>query len=323
MSSQSREQRLRGVRGAARKQFSLKGFILNDSSVKSSHPNSVWITGAGGLIGNYLVQLAPQFAPQFEAVGLTRSQLDLLDFAAVRAAFRSQNPAAIIHCAAMSKSQDCQANPALARKINVETTALLADLAAEIPFLFFSTDLVFNGRQGNYVETDAVAPLSSYAETKVAAEQIVLANPRHTVIRTSLNGGTSPTGDRGFNEQMRRAWQAGQTLNLFCDEYRSPIPAAATARATWELLARKQTGLFHVAGAERLSRAEIGTALAARWPQLNPKLRVGSLQDYQGVPRSPDTSLNSAKAQAQLSFPLPGLTAWLRENPAEVFCSQP
>ncbi len=279
----------------------------------------VWITGAGGLIGNYLVQLAPRFAPQFEAVGLTRAELDLLDFAAVRRRFEEEKPAAIIHCAALSKSPDCQANPTLAHRVNVESTEYLAELAADLPFFFFSTDLVFNGQQGHYVETDAVEPLSVYAETKVAAEQIVLVNARHTVIRTSLNGGTSPAGDRGFNEQMRGAWQAGQTLNLFVDEFRSPIPAVATARAAWELLAKKQTGLFHIAGAERLSRVQIGEALATRWPQLNPKFKVGSLKDYQGAPRSPDTSLNCAKVQAQLSFPLPGLISWLHDNPAENF----
>lgn len=279
----------------------------------------MWISGAGGLIGSCLVQLAPRFASQFETVGLTRPELDLLDSAAVRKAFRSQQPNAVIHCAALSKSPDCQANPPLARKLNVEITARLAELAADIPFIFFSTDLVFNGRKGNYAETDAVEPLSVYAETKLAAEQIVLANPRHTVLRTSLNGGTSPTGDRGFNEQIRLAWQAGQTLNFFSDEYRSPIPAAVTARATLELLEKKQVGVFHLAGAEKLSRAQIGEALAVRWPQLNPKFQVGSLKDYQGAPRSPDTSLNCAKAQAQLSFSLPGLTAWLREHPSETF----
>lgn len=219
----------------------------------------------------------------------------------------------------MSKSPECQAHPVRAWQANVETTKVLAELAAEIPFIFFSTDMVFDGQKGHYVESDPVNPLSVYAETKVAAEQIVLANPRHTIIRTSLNGGTSPTGDRGFNEQIRLAWQTGQTLNFFRDEFRSPIPATVTARATWGLLLKHQTGVFHVAGAERMSRAEIGIALAARWPQLNPKFQVGSLQEYHGAPRPPDTSLNCAKAQAQLSFPLPGLTTWLRENPEEVF----
>lgn len=215
----------------------------------------------------------------------------------------------------MSRSPDCQTNPTLARKVNVQVTALLTELAVDIPFFFFSTDLVFDGRKGGYIETDPVGPLGVYAETKVAAEEIVLANPRHTVVRTSLNGGTSPTGDRGFNEQLRRAWQAGQTPSLFVDEFRSPIAAAVTARAVWELFGQNCRGLFHVAGAERLSRAEIGALLALRWPELHPKFQPASLQDYRGAPRAPDTSLNSAKAQAQLSFPLPGFAAWLNAHP--------
>ncbi len=278
-----------------------------------------WITGAGGLIGNHLVQIGPDFASRWHVRGLTRAQLDLLDFAAVRRAFREQKPQLVIHCAAMSRSPDCQAQPELARRINVEATALLAELAADIPLVLFSSDLVFDGRKGNYVENDPVGPLSVYAETKAAAERIVVANPRHTVIRTSLNGGTSPAGDRGFNEQMRLAWQAGRTLKLFTDEFRCPIPAAVTAQATWELVNKNQTGLFHIAGGGRLSRLRIGQLIAARWPQLKPKFDATSAKAYPGAPRPLDSSLNCAKAQKLLSFPLPGLTEWLAAHPSEPF----
>lgn len=286
---------------------------------ETPHKPTAWITGAGGLIGNYLVQSAPQFAPHWQIVGLTRGQLDLLDFPAVRRAFANNPPSLIIHCAAMSRSPDCQANPQLARKTNVESTSLLAELAHEIPFIFLSSDLVFDGDKGGYVETDTVGPLSIYAETKVAAERIVLTNPRHTVIRTSLNGGASPTGDRGFNEQIRLAWQAGQTLRLFTDEFRCPIPAKMTARAIWELANQNATGLFHLAGAERLSRVQIAQLVAARWPQLKPEIKATPRKEYQGAPRPADTSLNCSKAQQHLSFPLPGLTAWLNEHPKESF----
>jgi len=279
----------------------------------------VWITGAGGLIGNYLVQTELQFAPMWSVQRLTRAHLDLLDFNAVRKEFLRRRPGLIIHCAAMSRSPDCQANPQLAQITNVEATAVLAELAKDIPFVFLSSDLVFDGCKGNYVETDSVGPLSVYAETKVAAEQSVLPNPRHTVVRTSLNGGTSPSGDRGFNEQIRLAWQAGQTLRLFTDEFRCPIPAVVTARAIWELVGREATGLFHVAGTERLSRVQIAELVAARWPQLKPKIEATSRKEYQGAPRPADTSLNCAKAQQLLSFPLPGLTAWLNEQPNEPF----
>jgi dTDP-4-dehydrorhamnose reductase len=281
--------------------------------------NPIWITGAGGLIGNCLVQTTPGFIPGAAVRGLTRAQLDLADFTAVRQEFHSQKPWLIIHCAALSRSPECQANPALARKLNLEVTALLAELAAEIPLVFFSSDMVFDGRAGNCDETAPVNPLSVYAETKAAAEQIVLANPKHTVIRTSLNGGVSPTGDRGFNEQMRRAWQSGQTLRLFTDEFRCPIAAPVTARATWEIISRNQPGLYHVAGSERLSRWQLGQLIASRWPRLNPKMEPASLKEYQGAPRCPDTSLNCAKAQRLLSFPLPGLTQWLTEHPEAPF----
>jgi dTDP-4-dehydrorhamnose reductase len=279
----------------------------------------VWVTGAAGLIGNCLVQTAPHFGSCRQVAGLTRAQCDLLDFALVTRCFAEQKPQLVIHCAALSKSPACQANPQLARKLNVEATRHLAELAAEIPFIFFSSDLVFDGRQGDYSESDQPNPRSVYAETKLAAERIVLANPKHTVIRTSLNGGSSPTGDRGFNEEMRRAWEAGKTLTLFTDEFRCPIPAVVTAQAVWELATQHTSGLYHLAGAERLSRWQIGQLLAARWPQLNPKIQPGFLREYQGPPRSPDTSLNCAKIQKLLSFPLPGLGAWLSHHPHSKF----
>jgi dTDP-4-dehydrorhamnose reductase len=185
--------------------------------------------------------------------------------------------------------------------------------------LFFSTDLVFDGKKGAYVEDDGVNPLSVYAETKAEAELRVLRNPNHSVIRTSLNGGVSPKGNRGFNEEMRAAWKQGRSLKLFVDEFRSPIPAVATAKAIWELAGQNRPGIYHLAGVERLSRWEIGEAMAARWPDLKHKIEAGSLREYQGAPRPPDTSLNCAKLQKLLSFPLPGLRQWLAEHPNELF----
>ncbi len=278
-----------------------------------------WITGANGLIGNYLVQTAPRFAPHWRVYALTRDQLDLLDSAAVEREFVKDKPLLVIHCAAISTVAAAQKNPDLARRVNVDATALLAGLAADIPFVFFSTDLVFDGRKGNYVEADAVNPIHVYGETKLAAEKIVLRNPRHTVVRTSLNGGTSRAGNRGFNEDLRLAWQAGRTMNLFTDEFRCPIPAVETARAVWELVSQNQAGLFHVAGAEKLSRWQTGRLIAARWPQLNPKTTPASAKNIPGPPRALDTSLNIAKIQQVLTMPLPGLGEWLAANPGEAF----
>jgi dTDP-4-dehydrorhamnose reductase len=279
----------------------------------------VWITGAGGLIGHQLVATAPECATGVETRGVTRCDLDLSDFAAVERLFLAEKPAAIIHCAGLTKTGDCERAPALARRLNVEVTEYLARLAADIPFFFFSTDLVFDGARGGYVETDAVNPLNVYGETKAEAERFVLANPRHTIIRTSLNGGRSQSGNRGFNEETRLAWEAGKTLTLFADEFRCPIAAVVTARAVWDLFGRGAVGVFHVAGSARLSRWEIGQLLAARWPGVTARMLPGSIRNFAGPRRAPDTSLNCAKVQAILSFRLPGLGEWLADHPGADF----
>ncbi|HEY4414347.1 MAG TPA: SDR family oxidoreductase [Verrucomicrobiae bacterium] len=280
----------------------------------------IWITGANGLIGSHLVQVAPQYAPQWQVRALTRTDFDLLDFAAVEREFHQNPPQAIIHCAAITAVAEAQKNPDFARRVNVETTKFLAELAAEIPFVFFSTDLVFDGCRGNYTETDATNPLHVYGETKVAAEKIVLQNPRHLVVRTSINGGTSSTRNRAFNEQLRRTLSgAGQGMTLFTDEFRCPIPVVETARAIWELVDKQCTGIYHVAGAEKLSRFQIGELLVKRWPEVATKIKAGSAKGFSGPPRALDTSLDVSKIQAVLSRPLPKFSEWLAANPGEGF----
>jgi dTDP-4-dehydrorhamnose reductase len=281
--------------------------------------NLAWITGAGGLIGNYLVQIAPRFAPRWRVRALTRDQIDLLDFAAVRREFQRDQPQLVVHCAAISTIAGAEADPKLARRLNVEVTKLLAELAAEIQFIFFSTDLVFDGRKGGYVESDAVNPIHVYGETKAAAEEIILKNPKHTVVRMSLNGGVSRAGNRGFNEQLRRSLQMTSEVKLFTDEFRCPIPAVETARAVWELSQKNCTGIYHVAGSEKLSRWQIGRLLVKRWPEIKTKIKPGSVKDFPGPVRALDTSLDISKAQTVLSAPLPGLGAWLEANPNEPF----
>ena len=282
--------------------------------VQHGELSRVWITGAGGLIGHQLIQTAPASIPGGSALPLVRAELDLTDQAAVSARFRADAPTAIIHCAALSRSPACQADPALARRLNVGVTRLLTELAADIPFVLLSTDLVFDGRQGNYVEDAAVGPLSVYAETKVEAEALTRAHPHHLIIRTSLNYGTSPTRDLSFAEELVNAWRAGRTTPLFDDEYRCPIAAVETARAIWGLLKNDAVGTFHVAGRERLSRWQIGQLVAARHPEVKARILANSLKTFQGPPRPADVSLDCTKAERVVGYALPKFADWLAQE---------
>ena len=270
-----------------------------------------WITGAGGLIGSQVTRAAP---PEWQPRAIVRSELELIDSEAVRKAFQRDRPQLVIHCAAMSRTLDCERDPRAAWSNNFEVTRTLTELSAEIPLLSFSSDLVFDGLKGNYTEADTPNPISVYAESKLAAERVVLANPRHSVLRTSLNAGRT-RGGTAFNEQWLGTLRRGATLDLFIDEFRSPIAATVTARAVWELVAANQPGLYHLAGSERLTRHDIGVVLTEKEPALAARIKRGSIHNFSGMRRSPDTSLDCGKIQRLLSFPLPRFSDWLRENP--------
>ena len=269
------------------------------------------ITGAAGLIGQYLVKTASRWAPGWDAYGLSRAELELTDTSKVDARIRALKPDLLIHCAALSRTNACEQDPDQARRDNVEVTAHLAQLCQDIPFIFLSSGEVFDGKTGWYSETDEPNPINVYGQTKLEAEQMVLQNPLHTVIRIVLTSGASQNGDRSFVEDMCRAAKAGKDVTLYADEFRCPLPASVIARACWELADRRQSGLYHLGGSERLSRWDIGEALLPWYPELEGRLVKGSTRNHIGSPRPADLSLRCDKIQRLLSYRIPGFREWL------------
>jgi len=269
------------------------------------------ITGAAGLIGQYLVKTASRWAPGWEVQGLSRAELDLTETVNVAARIPALKPDLLIHCAALSRTRDCEQDPEHARRINVEVTAHLAQLAQGIPFIFLSSGEVFDGKTGWYSETDEPTPINIYGKTKLEAERVVLQNPRHTVVRIVLTAGTSQNGDRSFVEDMCRAATAGKDVTLYADEFRCPLPAGVIARVLWELVDRKQPGLYHLGGCERLSRWEIGETVLPWYPELTDRLVSGSARNHVGSLRPADLSLRCDKVQSLMSFRIPGFREWL------------
>jgi len=271
----------------------------------------VMVTGAAGLIGQYLVKTACRWAPGWHVEGLTRADLDLTDDTATAAVFRRLAPDLVVHCAAMSRTMDCEQDPERARRVNVEATARLARLSDRIPFIFLSSGEVFDGGSSWYRETDEPNPINTYGWTKLQAERVVLRHPRHTVVRIVLTAGMSKEGDRSFVEGMCREAKAGRNVTLYTEEFRCPLPAGVIARALGEVAQCDRPGLYHLGGSERLSRWEIGRALLPWYPELTGRLDKGSARDHHGAPRPPDLSLNCDKVQRLLSFRIPGFQSWL------------
>jgi dTDP-4-dehydrorhamnose reductase len=263
------------------------------------------ITGASGQLGGYVLrELSGRAMPvtawchqsRGELFGFALEPVDLRQRDAVATAFRAARPTAVLHLAGYPAIADCYRHPDMAWNINAEGTTLLAELAADAGarIIYTSTDLVFDGTRGNYDERDEAVPLSVYGRSKLAGEPAVLAASTGVVARVSLLFGPTLIGRPYFFDQQLQKMRAGQQVGWFEDEWRSPLALAAAAKALLDLVSSDFTGLIHLGGPQRLSRYDMGRAVAAAYgldPALVQPIPQTSVPTPEPRPR--DVSVNS------------------------------
>lgn len=210
-------------------------------------PFVVLVTGAGGQLGQELVRLPKQ--PDVRVVGLDRRKLDVIDRQACMQSIASVRPDAVIHAAAYTAVDRAEAEPDMARLINVEGTRYMAEAAesAGAKFVYISTDYVFDGHgRRPYRVDDPTAPRSVYGRTKLAGERAALAAcSRPFVVRTSWVYGAHGAN---FVKTMLKLGRAGQPLRVVEDQVGSPTYTYDLADTLMQLARTDRYGVYHAAG---------------------------------------------------------------------------
>lgn len=274
------------------------------------------VTGASGFLGWNFCRAA---AGRFETFGLFGGQsikiegvktlgCDLTDYGELKKALAEIKPEAIVHTAALANPNLCQTQPQASYRINVEAAQNIAGLCADrqIPCLFTSSDLVFDGRKPPYVETDPVSPVCLYGEHKVAAEQGMAARyPKTTICRMALMFGPTPETAQSFIQPMLADLESGRQVNLFVDEFRTPMGVKTAVAGLVLALAHPGTTL-HLGGDKRLSRHELGLLAVDIFKFSTKKINAcRSAEIPMAAPRSADVSFNISKAQTLGFRPMP------------------
>ncbi|WP_222107154.1 sugar nucleotide-binding protein, partial [[Actinomadura] parvosata] len=165
-----------------------------------------------------------------------------------------------------------------------------------------------SGTGWSYDETCPPDPITPYGAAKAAAETAVrVVLPAAAIARTSLIVGHG----RSVHETLVHALAAGTREGvLFTDDIRCPVHVTDLAAALLEVAARGLTGVQHVAGADAVSRHELGVLIARR-DGLNPsRLRTGRRADS-GVPGPLEVRLDCTATQRRLSTRLRGAHEFL------------
>ncbi len=223
------------------------------SPPQSQHGVPLLIVGASGTLGRAFARICSARNLAFRSVG--RAQLDIADAAAVEAAIREHQPWAIVNAGGYVRVDEAETELERCHRENVLGAVVLAVAGARhgLPLLSFSTDLVFNGDTSRaYVESDAVAPLNVYGQSKAEAERRVLAIcPRALVIRTSAFFG--PWDRVNFLTLALEALAAGERFTAAADIVVTPTYVPDLVHTALNLLIDGECGLWHVSNHEALS----------------------------------------------------------------------
>jgi dTDP-4-dehydrorhamnose reductase len=297
--------------------------VENNVSVKNTV--RILVTGASGLLGLNLAlsaagrTSAAEPAGAHEVFGVTHHhplhnapfhvlQADLLEHGTLERLLDTVQPDCVIHCAALTNLDDCEADPDLAHRLNAELPGRLAALVAKggarakpIQLVHISTDAVFDGTRGNYGEEDAPSPLGVYARTKLAGERAVAAaNPQAIIARVNLYG-WSLMGRRSLAEFFFNNLSAGKRVMGFTDVFFCPLLANDLAGILVSMLEEQLSGLYHVVSREATSKYDFGVAVARRFG-LDEGLITPTPVAASGLqaPRSPNLTLRTDKLAAAL-----------------------
>jgi dTDP-4-dehydrorhamnose reductase len=217
-------------------------------------------------------------------------------------------PDLIINCAAVANLETSEKQPELAMRMNAELSAELAEAARhlDIPYVHLSTDAVFDGKKGNYAESDPINPINTYAKTKAKGEELVqAANPDAILARINFYG-WSLSGQRSLCEFHYNNLKSGHRYSGFHDLYYSPMMVADLVDTILEMVEKQLHGIYHVSVAQQLSKYDFGVLLAEKFGFDPSLIESKSWKDFNfKAERSENLTMDVSKLRKALGHPLP------------------
>jgi dTDP-4-dehydrorhamnose reductase len=270
-----------------------------------SHRPRILIVGCLGQVG---LELQRSFAEVGEITARDRDTFDLAEPDEVRSLVRSVSPDIILNAAAYTAVDRAESEPEIARAVNAQAPATLAEEALRLGALLvhYSTDYVFNGSKADpWTENDSPNPLNVYGASKLAGEEAIRAvGGRFLIFRTSWVYG--PHGNN-FLLTMLRLGRERDSLIVVDDQFGAPTTSIELAKATRTIVDgvldgqfgsdSDWSGLYHMTCSGSVSWCGFAQAIFARAKALlngkTPEVHPILSSDYPTLARRPKNSVLS------------------------------
>jgi dTDP-4-dehydrorhamnose reductase len=284
----------------------------------------ILITGVSGLLG---INLAMEAMREHEVIGVDRGKLksvpfqvlkmDLLHRNAIDSVLDSAQPNWLINCAALANLEKCEEYPDQAKILNTDLPRELASTCANrnIRFVHLSTDSVFDGtKEGIYTEEDEPSPPGVYSKTKLDGEGAVMDANQNAIIARVNFYGWSLSGKRSLGEFFVNNLSEGKNVNGFTDVIFCPMWVNHLAQTLIAMLKKDLSGLYHVVGAQAMSKYQFGVEVARRFGLRESLISPQSVEmSSLTAKRSHNLWLSIHKLSTDLGYSLPEFSTGLGE----------
>jgi len=280
----------------------------------------ILVTGSNGLLGQKILAQGIS-EPQLEMIGCSQGvdriesiagyayhELDISDRSAVLDIIERIRPNVVINTAAMTNVDACESDKERCWQVNVDAVAHLIEACKSVNarLIHLSTDFVFNGEEGPYIETDEPDPLSYYGKSKLASEELLINSDLENwaIARTIIVYGTADNMSRtNVVLWAKGALEKGEKIRVVDDQFRSPTLAEDLAEGCLLIAMKKAKGIFHISGKDTMSILELVHRVADHFgtdKSIVEPIKTASLG--QEAARPPRTGFILDKAQKELGY---------------------
>jgi dTDP-4-dehydrorhamnose reductase len=293
------------------------------------------ITGSNGLLGQKLVALLANninYQVIATAKGANRLQLsaaytyqsiDVTDQEQIESLIAREKPAFIIHTAAMTNVDQCEAEKEACWQLNVKAVEFVANACRKHDcfLLHLSTDFIFDGENGPYTEEAVANPINYYGQSKLAAERVLeTSNIRWAIIRTVLVYGVVQDMSRSnIILWVKKSLEEKKMIQVVTDQWRTPTLAEDLAMGCYLIIQNEAEGIFNIAGAELLTPYQMALQTADYFHLDASFIKEANSNTFSQPAKRPlKTGLLINKAQNQLQYTAHSFTEGIAKIAAQL-----
>lgn len=277
----------------------------------------VLLTGSNGLLGQAItsifsresdIELIQTSAEEksYLDYGYTYKTLDITIKNDVKNIIEFYSPDIIINCAAYTNVDKCETEREFTWKINVDgvKNLIIAARRTESKIIHFSSDYVFDGKNGPYSEISVPNPISFYGREKLASENsLITSDICFTIIRTLVLYGIGNNVKSNFALWMLEELRNNRPVNIVTDQISNVTMIDDLAFGTLKIVEKNCSGIYNIAGSDILSRYDFAMKMCEVF-NLNKDLvmPITTASLNQPAPRPLKSGLITLKMESELGF---------------------